>query len=107
MGFIGNADSSAAGFIGVNTRAAADYVSDICGTAIKAAITAAKDTKAVFATLETGWTGQSLVNFEINYAKAVTQLEKTLAQAYAALVKEIAGVTDGMIEQDINMVEVK
>lgn len=107
MDYRGNVNSSAAGFIGVNTRAASDYVSDVCGTAIKSAITAAKDTKSVFAALETGWTGQSLVNFEINYAKAVAELEKNLTQAFAALVKEIASITDSMIEQDINMVEVK
>ena len=44
----GKVNSTADGFIGVNTGAARDYVRDICGTAIKAAIKAAKDTKALF-----------------------------------------------------------
>lgn len=101
----GSANSSAEGFIGVNTIATAEYVKDICGTAIKAAVEAAKQTNTVFTALETGWTGQSLENFKLNYAKAVVQLEKTLAQAYAALVKEVAAVADGMIEQDAQMVE--
>lgn len=105
MGFVGSANSSAEGFVGVNTGEAATYVKDICGTAIKSAISALKETKTVFNTLEQGWTGVSLENFEYNYLKAVAELEKTLAQAFAALVKEIAAVTDGMVEQDQNMVE--
>lgn len=105
MGFIGSANSANATFVGVNVKEARAYVKDICGTAIKAAITAAKETKTVFNRLEQGWTGQSIENFEYNYAKAVLQLEKSLARAFAALVKEIAAVTDGMVEQDANMVE--
>lgn len=48
MGFFdrgGKASSSESSFIGVDTGAARDYVRDICGTAIKAAITAAKKQK--------------------------------------------------------------
>lgn len=105
MGFIGTANSSDESFVGVNVKEARAYVKDICGTAIKAAITAAKETKTVFNTLEQGWTGQSIENFEYNYLQAVIQLEKSLARAFAALTKEIAAITDGMVEQDANMVE--
>lgn len=101
----GKANSSADGFIGVNTGAARDYVRDICGTAIKAAIKAAKDTKALFNVFEDGWEGVALSNFKSNFAKAVLALEKSLAKAFAALVKQIAAVTDAMVDQDINMVE--
>jgi uncharacterized protein YukE len=105
MGFIGSANSSAETFVGVNVKEARAYVKDICGTAIKAAISAAKETKTVFNALEDGWTGQAIENFEYNYAKAVLRLEKTLAKAFAALVKQIAAITDAMVEQDKKMVD--
>ena len=101
----GNVSSTADGFIGVNTGAARDYVRDICGSAIKSAISAAKDTKALFNTFEDGWEGQSLVNFKANFAKGVLALEKSLSKAFAALVKQIAAITDAMVDQDIHMVE--
>ena len=101
----GKVTSTADGFIGVNVGAARDYVKDICGTAIKAAITAAKQRNTVFKALEDGWEGVALMNFEANFDKAIVQLEKTLAKAFAALVKEIAAVTDAMVDQDIHMVE--
>lgn len=101
----GNVSSTADGFIGVNTKAASEYVKDICGTAIKEAIKAAKNTKTLYNTFETGWKGVALENFEYNYAQAVLKLEKTLTKAYAALVKQIAAVTDAMVDQDINMVQ--
>ena len=108
MGFFdrgGKASSAEKSFIGVDTGAAKDYVRDICGTAIKAAITAAKERRTVFNALENGWEGVALMNFEANFDKAIVQMEKTLAKAFAALVKEIAAVTDAMVDQDINMVE--
>ena len=101
----GKVSSTADGFIGVNTKAAEDYVKDICGKAIKDAVKAAKNTKTLYNTFETGWKGASLENFEHNYAQAVLKLEKTLTKAYAALVKQIAAVTDAMVDQDINMVQ--
>ena len=101
----GKASSQADGFIGVDTGAARDYVRDICGTAIKTAIKAAKDTKALFNVFEDGWEGVALANFKSNFAKAVLALEKSLAKAFAALVKQIAAVTDAMVDQDIHMVE--
>ncbi len=109
MGFLSNLDgkasSQADGFIGVDTRAARDYVRDICGTAIKVAIKAAKDTKALFNVFEDGWEGVAVANFKSNFSKAVLALEKSLAKAFAALVKQIAAVTDAMVDQDIHMVE--
>lgn len=110
MGFFtpnarGTANSGADGFIGVNVGEVKTYVEDICGVAIKSAVTAAKETKTVFNALEDGWTGVALENFEANFTKAVVELEKSLASAYKALVKEIVAVTDGMVEQDQNMVE--
>lgn len=105
MGFIGSANSSEESFVGVNVGKAKEYVEDICGVAIKAAVTAAKETRSVFDALESGWTGVAIENFEFNYLKAVGQLEKSLAKAFAALTKEIAAITDGMVEQDLNMVE--
>ena len=101
----GNVSSTADGFICVNTGAARDYVRDICGSAIKSAISAAKDTKALFTVFEDGWKGVSLDNFMSNYSKAVQALEKSLAKAFAALVKQIAAVTDAMVDQDLHMVE--
>ena len=101
----GKVSSSASGFIGVNTRAASDYVKDICGSSIKNAIKAAKNTKTLFNAFENGWKGASLDNFEYNYSQAILKLEKTLTKAYAALVKQIAAVTDAMVDQDINMVK--
>lgn len=101
----GKVSSTADGFIGVNTKAAEDYVKDICGKAIKDAVKAAKNTKTLYSTFETGWKGVALENFEHNYAQAVLKLEKTLTKAYAALVKQIAAVTDAMVDQDINMVQ--
>jgi uncharacterized protein YukE len=101
----GKVSSEADGFIGVNTSAARDYVRDICGSAIKSAIRAAKDTKALFNVFEDGWKGVSLENFMSNYSKAVQALEKSLAKAFAALVKQIAAITDAMVDQDIHMVE--
>jgi uncharacterized protein YukE len=101
----GKANVSAKGFIGVDTRGARDYVKDICGTAIKTAIKAAKDTKVLFNKFEDGWEGQSLAIFKENFAKAVLRLEKSLAKAFATLVKQITAVTDAMVDQDINMVQ--
>lgn len=101
----GKVSSQADGFIGVDTRAARDYVRDICGTAIKTAIKAAKDTKTLFNVFEDGWKGVALENFKSNFAKAVLALEKSLAKAFAALVKQIAAITDAMVDQDIHMVE--
>ena len=101
----GKASAQADGFIGVDTGAARDYVKNICGVAIKAAIKAAKDTKALFNVFEDGWEGQSLANFKENFAKAVLALEKSLARAFAALVKQIAAITDAMVDQDLHMVE--
>ena len=101
----GKVSSTADGFIGVNVGEARNYVKDICGTAIKAAITAAKERKTVYNALEDGWEGVALKNFEANFDKAIIELEKTLARAFAALVKEIAAVTDAMVDQDINMIE--
>ena len=72
---------------------------------IKAAITAAKNKRDVFNALENGWEGVALKNFEANFEKAIIEMEKTLARAFAALVKEIAAVTDAMVDQDIHMVE--
>lgn len=103
----GKVSSTADSFIGVNVSAARDYVRDICGSAIKAAITAAKQRQAVYRALEDGWEGVALKNFEANFDKAIIELEKSLAKAFAALVKEIAAVTDAMVDQDINMVERK
>ena len=82
-----------------------DYVKDICGSSIKNAIKAAKNTKTLFNAFENGWKGASLDNFEYNYSQAILKLEKTLTKAYAALVKQIAAVTDAMVDQDINMVK--
>lgn len=101
----GKANVSAKGFIGVDTSGAREYVKDICGVAIKAAIKAAKDTKVLFDKFEDGWEGQSLVIFKENFAKAVLRLEKSLAKAFATLVKQITAVTDAMVDQDINMVQ--
>ena len=92
-------------FVGVDVSAARDYVRDICGTAIKTAISAAKNTRKLYNTLEAGWSGVAVATFEQNFAKAVQKLEKSLAKAFAALVKEIAAVTDAMVDQDINMVK--
>jgi uncharacterized protein YukE len=101
----GKASVTAKGFIGVDTRGAREYVKDICGVAIKAAIKAAKDTKVLFNKFEDGWEGQSLAIFKENFAKAVLRLEKSLAKAFATLVKQITAVTDAMVDQDINMVQ--
>lgn len=101
----GKASVGAEGFIGVDTAGARQYVKDICGTAIKTAITAAKDTKVLFNKFEDGWEGQSLAIFKENFAKAVLKLEKSLAKAFATLVKQIAAITDAMIDQDMNMVQ--
>ena len=101
----GKANVSAKGFIGVDTRGAREYVKDICGVAIKAAIKAAKDTKVLFNKFEDGWEGQSLAIFKENFAKAVLRLEKSLAKAFATLVKQITAVTDAMVDQDVNMVQ--
>ncbi len=107
MGFSGTANSSDDSFIGVNVVEVKNYVENICGTAIKAAITAAKETRSVFDALQNGWTGQAMERFEGNFTKATLELEKTLGQAFVALVKEIAATTDGMVEQDANMVELQ
>jgi len=101
----GKASATEAGFIGVDTRGAKAYVREICGTAIKAAITAAKDTKSLFKVFEDGWEGVSLATFEQNFSKAVLKLEKSLAKAFATLVKQITAVTDAMVDQDLNMVQ--
>lgn len=103
----GRANVSASGFIGVDTNGARDYVRDICGTAIKAAIKASKETKTLYKALEDGWEGASLHNFKQNLAKAIQRLEKSLAKAFATLVKQISAITDAMIDQDINMVQVQ
>ena len=104
-GVEGKASSSASGFIGVNTKEARNYVRDICGTAIKAAVQAAKNTRTVYKALEDGWEGVALANFKSNFAKGVLELEKALARAFSALVKQIAAITDAMVEQDKKMVD--
>ncbi len=101
----GKASVTADGFIGVDTRGAKTYVKEICGTAIKAAIAAAKNTKSLFKVFEDGWEGVSLATFEQNFSKAVLRLEKSLAKAFATLVKQITAVTDAMVDQDLNMVQ--
>ena len=101
----GRVNSSADGFIGVNTEEARTYVKSICGTAIKTAITAAKNTSTLFTAFEDGWSGASLATFKQNFSKAVLRLEKSLAKAFATLVKQITAITDAMVDQDLNMVQ--
>lgn len=105
MGYKGKASSGEDGFIGVNVGATETYVNEICGQAIKDAIKAAKETRALFDVFEDGWEGQSVANFESNFATAVSALEKSLSKAYSALAKQIAAITDAMVDQDIGMVE--
>lgn len=107
MGWVGTADNSGQDFIGTSIGDAREYINVICGTAIKTAIETLKQTQTVFNALENGWTGVSLQNFEINFSKGVVELEKALANAFAALVKEVAAATDAMVEQDKNMVQVQ
>lgn len=101
----GSVTSTSNDFIGVDFENVKTYISTIVATAIKNTVIKIREHDKVFDALETGWSGQSLKNFEENFMKAEDALSKSLNNAYAALLQEIVGIVNGMVEQDRNMVQ--
>ena len=102
---IGEANSGAQGFIGFNAEALEDYVKNICAKSIKDASEALKDTKKLYQTFETGWSGKAVQNFELQVDVAVTKVIISMAQALDSLQSELAKVANAMIAQDESMID--
>lgn len=101
----GNVTSTSGDFIGVDFENVKTYIGTIVASAIKETVIQIRAHDKVFRALETGWSGQSLKNFEENFMVAEEALSKSLNNAYAALLQEIVGIINGMVEQDRNMVQ--
>lgn len=101
----GHVDSSSNDFVGVDIGNVQKYVTDIVASKIKTTATAVLSYTEVFTALESGWSGIALKNFEENFITAAKALVQALNAAYAALLDEIVGIINGMVQQDQEMIQ--
>ena len=97
--------TSSEDFVGVSNSGIDKFLRDIVTPALSATVSAIKNHAKVFNTLNDGWEGIAKENFMANFSKGEMEAQKVIATSYQTLLKEIAQIADGMIQQDQNMVE--
>ena len=92
-------------FVGVSNAGITKFLAETVTPALQETRKAIENHFKVFNALNDGWEGQAKENFMENFKKGELEAQKVIAAAYQSLLKEIAAIADGMVQQDLQMVE--